>query len=323
MCALAAADAGWHVDIYDAGEATRASEVAGGMLGTLGEGHPGEEGLFALSAESTARWPGWIERLGDPAIVTAADTLFVATTAADGEYLRQLAQFVWAQQVPDGRLTGLRGRQVRAHEPSLSTRVHSGYRALGEGALDNRRLLAGVRSRLAERGGHVHRMWVDSFADVPGDQVLIAAGMGTSALLPDVTLVPAKGEILRLRRNRQSVPVPHNVIRARVEGRHVYLVPRADGLVVGATQYEPVSPDDRAAQAGGVADLLADAIAIMPGLRTYELSEASAGIRPGSTDGLPVVERIDNRTLVATGHGRNGIVLAPATAARIVELLAG
>ena len=136
MCALAAADAGWHVDIYDAGEATRASEVAGGMLGTLGEGHPGEEGLFALSAESTAWWPGWIERLGDPAIVTAADTLFVATTAADGEYLRQLAQFVWAQQVPDGRLTGLRGRQVRAHEPSLSTRVHSGYRALGEGALD-------------------------------------------------------------------------------------------------------------------------------------------------------------------------------------------
>ncbi len=322
MCALAAADAGWRVDIYDAGTVQRASEVAGGMLGTLGEGHPGEGELFALSAESTVGWPAWIDRLGDRAIATATDTLFVATTAADGQYLRQLAQFVWAQQLRDDQLTALRAREIRAHEPSLSTRVHSGYRAIGEGALDNRRLLAGLRKALVAAGVQWHRTAIDRLVDIPADQVLVAAGMGSLALLPDVALVPAKGEILRLHRNRHSVPVPHTVIRARVEGRNVYLVPRADGLVVGATQYEPEALEDRSPEAGGVADLLADAIEIMPGLRTYDLVEVAAGIRPGTASGLPIIERVDDRTIVATGHGRNGIVLAPVTADRVLTLLA-
>nr|WP_212763408.1 glycine oxidase ThiO [Gordonia araii] len=322
ICALAAADAGWRVDIYDAGPQKRAAHVAGGMLGSLGEGHPGEAPLLALSAESTARWPRWIERLGDPAIWSAHDSLFVATTAADGEYLRQLAQFVWAEQIGADRLTPLRAREIRTQENALSTRVHSGYLASGEGALDNRRLLDAFRTELTAAGVGWHRGQVDALGDLPADQVLVAAGMGTSELLPDVHLTPAKGEILRLRRNRFSVPVPAKVVRARVEGRNVYLVPRSDGLVVGATQYEPASADDRDPQAGGVADLFADAIEVMPGLRTYDLVEAAAGIRPCSADGMPIVERIDDRTLVAAGHGRNGIVLAPATAARIVEQLA-
>ncbi|GED96624.1 glycine oxidase ThiO [Gordonia crocea] len=321
ICALAAADAGWRVHVYDDGPTTRASEVAGGMLGTLGEGHPGEDDLFALSVESTALWPSWIERLGDAGIATAADSLFVATTAADGEYLRQMAQFVWAQQIPQDRLTPMRAAQIRAVEPALSTRVNSGFLASGEGALDNRRLLAALHAAHGEAGVHWHRMRIDDVADVRADQVLVAAGMGTPALLPDISLVPAKGEILRLHRNRYSVGVPQRVIRARVEGHNVYLVPRADGVVVGATQYEPFADDDRAPQAGGVADLLADATEIMPGLRTYDLAEAGAGIRPCSADALPIIERVDDRTLVAAGHGRNGIVLAPVTAARVVALL--
>ncbi|MFT4201440.1 FAD-dependent oxidoreductase [Gordonia sp. (in: high G+C Gram-positive bacteria)] len=323
MCALAAADAGWHVDVYDAGPEIRAAEVAGGMLGSLGEGHPGEGDLLALSAESTALWPGWIDRIGDRAIVTARDSLFVATTAADGEYLRQLADFVWAEQIGADRLTALRPREVRAQETALSTRVHSGYLALGEGALDNGLLLSRLRAALADAGVHWHRIHIDRVDEVPADQVLVAAGMGTTALLPDVSLIPAKGEILRLARNRHSIPVPTHVVRARVEGRNLYLVPRAGGVVVGATQYEPVDADDRRPQAGGVADLLADAVEVMPGLRTYDVAEVAAGIRPGSTDGMPIVERIDDRTLVAAGHGRNGIVLAPVTAARIAALLAG
>lgn len=323
MCALAAVDAGWRVEVFDAGPATRAAEVAGGMLGSLGEGHPGEAELLALSAESSARWPGWLERLGDAAIRTADDSLLVATTAADGAYLDQLAQFIWSHQPGGDRLVALGAREVRDREKALSTRVLGGYLARGEGAVDNRRLLAALRNELVDRGVPWHRMQIGSVAEVVADQVLVAAGAGTPALLPDVVLVPAKGEILRLRRNAYSVPVPRTVIRARVAGRNLYLVPRVDGLVVGATQYEPVSVDDRVPQAGGVADLLADAIEVMPGLRTYDLVEVGAGIRPGSPDGLPIVERVDARTLVAAGHGRNGIVLAPATAARIVDLLAG
>ena len=133
----------------------------------------------------------------------------------------------------------------------------------------------------------------------------------------------AKGEILRLRRTRLSVPPPTHVVRARIHGRAVYLVPRADGIVVGATQYETGDLADRTPQAGGVADLLADAVEVMPGLRTYELTEAAAGLRPCTADGLPIIERVDANTVVATGHGRNGIVLAPLTAHRVVAILEG
>ncbi len=323
MCALAAADAGWDVHVYDAGPSIRAANVAGGMLGSLGEGHPGEAALLTLSAESTALWPGWIQRLGDPLIVTATDSLFVATTAADGDYLSQLARFVWSGQIGADRLSALTAREARGRENALSSRVRGGYLARGEGAIDNHLLLRGLRNALADAGVQWHRMQIDAVSEVSADQVLVAAGMGTPALLPDVPVEPAKGEILRLAGNPTSIPPPRTVIRARVDGRNLYLVPRADGVGVGATQYEPASSQDRAPQAGGVADLLADAFEVMPGLRTYDFAEAAAGVRPCSADGLPVIERVDDRTLVATGHGRNGIVLAPVTAARVLDLLGG
>lgn len=58
-------------------------------------------------------------------------------------------------------------------------------------------------------------------------------------------------------------------------------------------------------------------------MRTYELVEAGAGLRPCTSDGLPLVTRVDTRTVVATGHGRNGIVLAPGTAAQVLSILEG
>ncbi|MBD0860438.1 glycine oxidase ThiO [Gordonia sp. zg691] len=328
-CALVVADAGWQVRVLDAGAAERASWVAGGMLGSLGEGHPGEEAALALSVDSVRRWPALITRLGDPGVVTATDSLFVAAAAADAEYLRHLADFVWARRPQtDATLEAVTARDIRALEPSLSSRLVGGYRAAGEWSVDNRRLLSTLRSAATAAGVQLVDARVDSRAELdalagPDTQVLLAAGLGTPALWPDARLHAAKGEILRLRRTRWSVPPPEHVIRARLHGRAVYLVPRNDGIVVGATQYEPEGSADRQPQAGGVADLLADAIEVMPGLRTYELTEVAAGLRPCTADGLPVVRRVDARTVVATGHGRNGIVLAPGTAETVLSILEG
>ena len=69
-------------------------------------------------------------------------------------------------------------------------------------------------------------------------------------------------------------------------------------------------------------ELLDDACVVLPGLGEYELAEAGAGLRPMTPDNLPVVGRIDERTLVATGHGRSGFLLAPWTAERIAAELA-
>ncbi|MEO9326393.1 glycine oxidase ThiO [Gordonia aurantiaca] len=333
-CALAAADAGWRVRVLDAGHAERASWVAGGMLGSLGEGQPGEEAALELSVESVRRWPALVKRLDEPAVVTATDSLFVATGAADAEYLRHLADFVWAHQPrTDSTLSAVTGREIRALEPALSSRLVGGYRAVGEWSVDNRLLLFALRRTAEAAGVQVVDARVESLADLradlgPAAQLLVAAGLGSLALVSatlmrELRLHAAKGEILRLRRTRLSVPPPTHVVRARVHGRAVYLVPRADGIVVGATQYETGDFSDRTPQAGGVADLLADAIEVMPGLRTYELVEAAAGLRPCTADGLPVIARVDANTVVATGHGRNGIVLAPITAERVVDILEG
>jgi glycine oxidase len=89
--------------------------------------------------------------------------------------------------------------------------------------------------------------------------------------------------------------------------------------VVGATQYE--HGRDTAPAVTGVRELLDDACAVIPALGEYELAECAAGLRPMTPDGLPIVERLDERTLVAAGHGRNGFLLAPLTAERIAAEL--
>lgn len=69
----------------------------------------------------------------------------------------------------------------------------------------------------------------------------------------------------------------------------------------------------------GVRDLLDDACTVLPALGEYELAECEAGLRPMTPDNLPLVQRLDSRTLVAAGHGRSGFLLAPWTAEQIVS----
>ncbi len=61
-------------------------------------------------------------------------------------------------------------------------------------------------------------------------------------------------------------------------------------------------------------DLIADAEALMPAIGEYELYEAKAGLRPMSPDNLPIIGRVSDRVVLATGHGRNGILMTPVTA---------
>ncbi len=106
-----------------------------------------------------------------------------------------------------------------------------------------------------------------------------------------------------------------------MRGHSVYLVPRRDGsLVVGATVEERGA--DTTVQAGAVHELLCDARAIVPGVDELELREAAAGLRPATPDNMPRIgwSGIEN-VAVATGHYRNGILLAPLTAAVVVDLL--
>lgn len=310
-----AAQDGWSVRVHRT-EAQGASWVAGGMLAPHSEGWPGEDALLAIGLESLKLWhTGFLDGL-PPEVVTAHESLVVAVDRADVADLKTVADWLSGQGHPVTVTTA-----ARDVEPLLAQGIRHGFRADTELAVDNRALVAALERACAELGVQ----WappVDELAAVDADQRVIANGIDAPTLWPGLAVHPVKGEVLRLRWRKGCMPLPQRVVRARVHGRAVYLVPRGDGVVVGATQYE--HGRDIAPVVRGVRDLLDDACAVMPALGEYELAECAAGLRPMTPDGLPLVGRLDECTLAATGHGRNGFLLAPWTAERIAtELVAG
>lgn len=304
---------GWSVRVHRT-EDRGASWVAGGMLAPHSEGWPGEEGLLRIGLESLRLWrDGFLDGL-PPEVVTARESLVVAVDRADAADLVTMARWLAAQGQPVTPTTA-----ARDLEPLLAQGIRHGFRAETELAVDNRALVAA----LAQHCERLGVAWAPPVDDVErtrdADQTVLANGIDAPALWPGLPIRPVKGEVLRLRWRRGCMPLPQRVIRARVHGRQVYLVPRSDGVVVGATQYE--HGRDTAPTVAGVRDLLDDACEVVPALGEYELVECAAGLRPMTPDNMPLVGRLDERTLVAAGHGRSGFLLAPWTADRIAAEL--
>jgi glycine oxidase len=307
---------GWTVRVHRSAD-KGASWVAGGMLAPHSEGWPGEERLLQLGLASLALWhDGFLDGL--PAdVVTARESLVVAVDRADAADLKTVGEWLGAQGQPVTPTSA-----ARDIEPLLAQGIRHGFVAETELAVDNRAVVEALEAHCERLGVQWAPPVTDlcelEEADGP-DFTVIANGIDAPALWPGLPIRPVKGEVLRLRWRRGCMPVLQRVIRARVHGRQVYLVPRSDGVVVGATQYE--HGRDTAPAVTGVRELLDDACAVIPALGEYELAECAAGLRPMTPDGLPIVGPLDGRTLVAAGHGRNGFLLAPWTAERIAAEL--
>ena len=161
---------------------------------------------------------------------------------------------------------------------------------------------------------------------VSARHVVIAAGPWSGSIpgLPPevrVPVRPVKGQLLRLRD-----PAGPGLLERVVRFAGGYLVPRTDGrYVLGATVEE--RGFERHATAGGVYELLRDAHELVPGVSELQIEELCVGLRPGTPDNLPVIGRGGSRSLAgltwATGHYRNGILLAPLTAELVAGALAG
>ncbi|MBO0877401.1 MAG: glycine oxidase ThiO [Pseudonocardia sp.] len=346
-CAWRAARAGWRVDVIDPAPASGASWVAGGMLAAVTEAWPGEEKLLELDTASLRGWPEFAAELTDaagaPAGLRTEGTVVVAAAAGDRAELDNVAGYLARLGREVDRLTA---RQLRALEPAIGPDVRGGLSVPGDFAVDNRALLAALRTAAEKAGARFVPVRVARVAGVgdaaaqpgPGveladgswlaaDAVLVAAGAHSAGLHPTLNglVRPVKGEILRLRHRAGALPPPSRTVRAVVDGRPVYLVPRDGGrLVLGATQYE--AGFDTEPVVGGVRDLLRDAERVVPAIAEYALLETAAGLRPGSPDNLPLLGWLGPRApgvLVATGHHRNGMLLAPVTADTVLALLAG
>ncbi|GAA2818033.1 glycine oxidase ThiO [Saccharopolyspora taberi] len=329
-----AATAGYRVSLIDPEPASGASFVAGGMLAPVAEAWPGEEDLLELGAVSLRRWPEFAAELerasGLPSGLRTEGTLVVGVDSADRAELDNLADYLATL----GRVvTRHSGRELRRLEPSLGPAVRGGLEVPGDLAVDNRVALAALRAAATAAGAeHVlaRARAVRAGAVELEDSVLecdvavIAAGAHSGELHPLLrgAVRPVKGEILRLRARSTALPPPSRTVRGPVHGRQVYLVPRDDGgLVLGATQYEVGF--DTEVTVGGVRDLIADAEQVMPGIAEYQLVEAIAGLRPGTGDNLPLLGPLEPGVIAATGHHRNGFLLAPVTADAVLGMLRG
>ncbi|WP_026316215.1 glycine oxidase ThiO [Actinokineospora enzanensis] len=326
------AAAGYPTTLVDPRPKRGASWVAGGMLAPVTESWPGEEDALELGRASLDQWPEFAARLtragGDPGL-RHEGTLALAMDSADVGTLAMLADHLRDRGREVHRLSG---RELRGLEPTLGSSVRSGLHVPGDLAVDNRALLTALHAACVRSGVEFVTVSADTVhpggveltdkSTVECAVVVIAAGAWSGALHPALhgLVRPVKGEILRLRTRRGALPVPTRTIRAHVESRPIYLVPRVDGeLVLGATQQDVGFDED--VTAGAVRDLLRDAERVLPGIAEYALTETAAGLRAGSPDNLPLIGELEPGVLVASGHHRNGLLLAPITAAAVLSLV--
>src|ERR1700733_6182847 len=333
------------VTIIDPGTDDKASLVAAGMLGPVSESVFGEQDLLNLNLHAIDRFPGFNRELEEAAGkctgLRTEGTLAVAYDSGDLAALDRLTDFRRSIGLKAERLDA---RECRKLEPFLAPGTRGGVLATGDLSVDNRRYLAALRAAAAAAGvrtlaGIVTAVNGGQGAVTPpggraargtplaASRVVVAAGHATRALdgVPAqvrTAIRPVKGQILRL---RHPASIPHlltHTVRAIVQGHDLYFVPRADGeLVVGATQEER---DDRDVTAGAVHDLLRDATTAVPAVSELILAEASAGLRPGTSDNGPILGPVhDGSLIIAAGHFRNGILLSAVTADAVLALLRG
>ena len=338
---------GLSVTICDPAPGSNASFAAAGMLTPVTELHYGEETLLGLNLASAARYPSFVEELREASGglnpgYREAGTLAVAFDADDREVLAELHAF---QQSLGLKAEWLTGREARRLEPMLAPAVRGGLLVSGDHQIDNRMLLAAlfaalerepkatiVRSKVAEltqnaAGDRATGVVLEDGTAISAAQVVLSAGCWSGQigglpadLVPPVR--PVKGQILRLAVPDVFKPFLSRTVRYVVRNNHAYFVPREHGeLVLGATVEE--QDYDTAVTAGGVYELLRDARELVPGITELPLIETLAALRPGTPDNAPLIGPAALPGLLyATGHYRHGVLLTPATADGVAEILA-
>jgi glycine oxidase len=324
-----AAQAGAEVVVHDPDPGSGASRVAAGMIAPVTEAHYGEEALAPFMAESADVWPEFARELEAASGVEVGfrdvPTLLVGLEDGDRAEIDRQAELY---RCTAREVEVLTARAARKVEPLLSHRVRGGVLAPEDRAVDPRAVHAALLVAVEGAGVELRRERVSDLDALDADQVVLAAGCGSARFESGVgsqwnlPVRPVRGAVLRLRAIGEQ-PTPRTTVRGFVKGHAVYIVTRENGeVVVGATSDER-GFDRLTGTSGAVHDLLRWSIELVPEIAEYHLDEVSVGFRPGTPDNLPLIGRLDERTIAATGHYRNGIALIPATATSVAALLLG
>ncbi len=338
-CAYEAALAGALVRVIDRpGAVGAASPVAAGMLAPAGEAWWGEEELLRFGLRAARDYEAFCDRLSADAESEVpyrrCGAIRVALDGDEAAELERLRRYHEQLGAPAPRLVGSECRQL---EPGLATIATAGLLFEDEAEIDPRALASCLRTagqRLgvvfesaAVSGLIVERDRVGGVLADPGPvrsgAVLLATGAwgaagwsGSSLALP---VRPVKGEVLRL-----AVPAgAEPPCRRIVVTERIYLVARHSGeVVIGATSGE--RGFETTVSAGAVRELLREAYRTIPEIGELDFIEAAAGLRPCTPDNLPMLGRAGPEgLLVALGHYRNGVLLAPLSGRCLAALLVG
>ncbi|WP_036302812.1 glycine oxidase ThiO [Methylobacterium sp. 77] len=313
-----------------------ASLAATGMLAPAAEHEPGSDPLLPLALESLARWPGFRDDLQTASGIgidyREEGTLVLAIGRDEVDRLR----FRHDLQVRSGlSARWLSGMEVRAREPALRPSVTAGLFCAEDHQVDPRLVMAAL-TRAAQaagvvivehcpvealdwEGGRVRGVTTPR-GQMSAGVVILAAGAwsGEAGLLPDELALPVRplrGQSLALKTNARTGNLSHMVWTEQV-----HMAPKADGhLIIGATVEDCGFVPG--VTAGGLYALLEGARRVLPGIEEMEVEAVWSGFRPTSDDDAPIIDRLAPGLVAATGHHRNGYLLAPATADAVAALI--
>ena len=311
-----------------------ASTAAAGMLAPQLEAQaPGP--MLELSMRSRGLYPSWAKTLSGESGVDVAylesGALQLGYTEAQAHELE--ATVAW-QQAAGLRATLLTGAEVRALEPNASPELEAAAHFPDDHQVDPKKLMQALSLAAAKRGvtfktGYVRGLLQTNGTvegiDLDGEALraeltIIAAG-SWSSLIPGAAidpkhLKPARGQMVEL--VLRLPPVKH-ILKSGLG----YVVPRADGHVICGTTVELAGYDKRVT-AEGLSTVLAQATRACPMLKDATVEHFWAGLRPWTEDALPMLgPGSQPGLLIASGHYRNGILLAPITAKLVGQLVRG
>jgi glycine oxidase len=340
-CAIAwrLGQAGARVVVIERGRVGgEASHAAAGMLAPLAEAER-EDDFFNLTVASLALYADFARELKASSGVDIEyrdeGTLYMALTDEDEEEIDRRWQ--WLHE------TGLNVKRLNAGcalklEPLLNRSLRFALKFPGDHQVDNRRLMTALQTAARNAGveflTHTEarelltenvagRKRIIGVATARGEiyarTVVIAAGSWSSMLRCDeaqrIEVEPARGQMV-------AIEMPAPAARHVLYSRRGYLVPRLSGYLIAGSTIEHAGYDNRVT-AGGVASIIRSAVEVMPCVANQSIIETWAGLRPHAPDGLPILgadPRVEG-LIYATGHYRNGILLAPLTARAISELI--
>ncbi|MEA5564750.1 glycine oxidase ThiO [Anabaena sp. UHCC 0399] len=306
-----------------------ASHAAAGMLAPDAE-QITDESMKSLCRRSRSLYPDWTQKLED---LTGLNTGYWACGILAPVYEQQGARGAEAQgRKENSPAYWLDQTAIHQYQPGLGTDVVGGWWYPEDAQVDNRALVRVLRAAAESLGVELKDgIAVEAFLQQQGqvvgvqsntgviraDHYVLATGAWANELIP-LPVFPRKGQMLSVR-----IPefVPELPLKRVLFGENTYIVPRRNrSIIIGATSEDVgFTPHNTPA---GIQKLLQGAIRLYPQLQDYPIQEFWWGFRPETPDESPLLgtSHCANLTL-ATGHYRNGILLAPITAQLIADLV--